>query len=61
MSLLSLIVALAIAGLLCYIVLQIPMPQQFKNVIIGVMILFLVLWVLQAFGILAGMPRLTLK
>jgi predicted RND superfamily exporter protein len=61
MSLLSLIVTLAIAGFVAWIILQIPMPQQFKNVIIGVMILFLVLWVLQAFGILAGVPRLSLK
>lgn len=57
----SIIVVLAIAGFVAWLVMQIPMPQPFRNVILGVMILFLVLWVLQSFGILAGIPRLTLK
>lgn len=61
MSLLPIILALAIIGFLCWILLQIPMPQVFRNVIIGVMILFLVLWVLQALGVVTGLSRLTLK
>ncbi len=61
MSLLSIVIALAITGFLCWLVLQIPMPQPVRNVIIGVMILFLVLWVLQALGVVTGLPHLTLK
>lgn len=58
MSLLSIILALAIVGFLCWLPLQIPMPQPFR---IGVMILFLVIWVLQALGVVTGLSRLTLK
>ncbi len=55
MSLISLVVVLAIAGFLTYAILQIPMPQVFKNIILGVIALFLVLWVLQAFGLTSGL------
>lgn len=61
MSLLSILIVLAIAGFCCWLVLQIPMPQAFKNVIIGIMILFLVIWTLQVLGFDTGLPRLTLK
>lgn len=61
MSLISIIIALAIMGFLGWVIIQIPMPQVFRNVIIGVMILFLVLWVLQVLGVVTGLPRLTLK
>ncbi len=54
MSLISLIVSIAIAGFLVYLALQIPLPQVFKNVIIGLVTLFLVLWVLQELGVNTG-------
>jgi hypothetical protein len=61
MSFISLILALAIFGFLVWLVLQIPMPQVFKNVIIGVVCLFLVIWVLQMLGVETGMPTFRLR
>jgi hypothetical protein len=61
MSFISLILALAIFGFLVWLVLQIPMPQVFKNVIIGVVCLFLVIWVLQMLGVETGMPAFRLR
>lgn len=55
MSLISLLVVLVIAGFVCWLALQVPMAQPFKNVIIGVICLFLVLWLLQQLGLLSGM------
>jgi len=54
-SIISLIVLLAVAGFVVWIVLQIPMPQVFRNVILGVVCLALVLWVLQSFGLISGL------
>lgn len=50
MSLISLLITLAIIGLIVWIILQIPMPSQIKNVIIGVAILFIVIWLLKSIG-----------
>lgn len=61
MSLLTLVLVLAIAGFCCWLVLQIPMPQIFKNIILGVVCLFLVLWILQSLGVSTGLPTLQLK
>lgn len=55
MSLISLLVVLVVAGFVSWLVLQVPMPQPFKNIILGVICLFLVLWVLQQLGLLSGM------
>jgi hypothetical protein len=61
MSLIALILSLAIAGFLCWLVLQIPMPQPFRNVIIGVIIFILILWVLQALGVNTGLSRIRIN
>lgn len=61
MSLISLIITVAILGFLCWLVLQIPLPQPFRNIIIGIIILFMVLWVLQQFGFLGDIGHLRLK
>ncbi len=60
MSFVALLVALAIAGFAVWVILQIPMPQIFKNIIIGVVTIFLVIWVLQLLGLDTGMPKLRL-
>lgn len=53
MSLLSLIIALAVFGLLVWlIVTYVPMPVAVRNIIIGVMVVGLVLYMLNAFGLL---------
>jgi uncharacterized membrane protein YeaQ/YmgE (transglycosylase-associated protein family) len=51
MSIIALLVTLAIAGFVVWIILQIPMPLVFRNIILGVVCLVLVLWVLQQFGL----------
>lgn len=58
MSILTLLLTLAFAGFIVWIILQIPMPAVFHNLIIGVVIFVTVLWLLQAFGLATGLPRL---
>lgn len=61
MSLISLIVAVAIVGFLVWVILQIPMPDPFRKIIISIVCFFLILWVLQALGIATGRPSLRLR
>jgi len=61
MSLISLLVTLAIVGFLIWLILRIPMPAQLQQVIIAVAIVFVVLWVLQQFGVITGFSQLRLK
>lgn len=53
-----LILVLAIVGFLCWLVLQIPMLPIFRNVILGLMVIVLIIWVLQVFGVNTGFHRL---
>lgn len=55
MSLISLLVVLVIVGFVAWALLQIPMPAPFKNIILGVLVLFVVLYVLQSFGLIGGL------
>lgn len=55
-----LIFVIAIFGFLCWVILQIPMPKVFHNVILGLMCLVLVLYVLQMLGVHTGLPRMRL-
>lgn len=61
MNLLSLIITLAIAGFGCWLALKIPMPNEFKHVMVGVIILCLIIFILQQFGFHTGLPTITLK
>jgi hypothetical protein len=61
MSLISLILALAICGFLAWLVLQIPMPVPVRNIFVTVICVFLVIWLLQQFGVDTGLPTLRLK
>lgn len=54
----TLLLTIAIFGFLAWIVLQIPMPSVFRNILLGVMCLLLVIWVLQSLGVSTGIPRL---
>lgn len=56
-----LIIVMALFGFLSYCILQIPMPGPIKNILIGVLIVALVLWVLQVMGIQTGFPRLEFR
>ena len=61
MSLLLLVQILAVAWFCCWLATQMPVPPAFKNVVGGVIYLFLVIWVLQMLGIQTGVPPLSLK
>jgi len=52
MSLISLVVAIAIVGLIVWaITTLIPMPEQFKKAIYVLSVVFLSIYLLQAFGL----------
>lgn len=53
-----LILVLAVSGFVAWVVLQIPMPQIFKNIIFGIMVITLVIFTLQTLGIDTGFPRM---
>ena len=58
MSLISMILVLVIAGFACWLLLQIPMPHPFPQVIAGLICLFVVLWLLQSLGLVNTNLRL---
>jgi uncharacterized membrane protein YeaQ/YmgE (transglycosylase-associated protein family) len=51
MSIIALLVTLAIAGFVVWLIFQIPMAPPFQNIITGIVLLVLVLWVLQQLGL----------
>ena len=58
---LSLILALALVGFCVWLILQIPMPQVFRNVIIGIVVVALIVYLLQWLGVnTLGLPHLRL-
>ncbi len=61
MSLVSLLIVLVVVGFVAWLILQVPLPAPVRNIILGVIVLFLVLWVLQQFGLIAGPLRLRLN
>ncbi len=61
MSLVSILFTLALIGLITWLFCQIPMPIQIRNIIVAVAVIFLVLWVLQHFGVHTGLPSLRLR
>lgn len=54
MVLISLVLTIAVVGFICWIVLQIPMPAIFRNILLGVIAFALVIWLLQSIGLLGG-------
>jgi hypothetical protein len=55
--LISIILGLAVAGFLVWLILQIPAPPIFKNIIMGVVVLCLILWVLRGLGYGGALPQ----
>lgn len=56
MSLLSLIIALALVGFVMYIInTMIPMPPLYKKWMNILVVFFLIIWFLNAMGLLAGL------
>ena len=56
----AIILTIAIAGFIVWIVTQITMPILFKNIIYGVVAIFLIIWVLQVLGFNTGFPSMKL-
>ncbi len=55
MSLISLVVTLAVVGLILWAIeTLIPMDPKFKQIIHVLVIVFVCIWLLQAFGLLSG-------
>lgn len=61
MGLIELVLTLAIVGFVIYLVLQIPMPQIFRTIIIGIISFALVIWLLQSFGLISGFHGVRLR
>jgi hypothetical protein len=60
MSLIGLLVVLIVVGVILYLVnTLIPMDQRIKTIINVIVILFVLLWLLQSFGLIGGSVKLT--
>ncbi len=56
MSLISLVATVIVVGVLLWLVNSyIPMDRKIKHILNGVVVVFLVLWLLNVFGVLAAM------
>jgi hypothetical protein len=54
--LITLLVAVVVAAIVYWIITLIPLPQPFKNIILAILGLILVLWILQTTGVFGGDP-----
>lgn len=61
MPIIPILITIAIAGFIVWLVLQIPMPEPFPKIIIAVVCVVLVLWILQLFGVDTGLPLMRVK
>lgn len=50
----NLLLVLIIVGFVIYVAMQIPMPQIFRTIIIGIVGICLLIWLLQVLGIDTG-------
>lgn len=59
MSLLSIVIVLIVAGVLLWLVNSfIPMDRKIKNILNAVVVIILVIWLLQAFGLLGSIKNI---
>lgn len=58
MNLIHLLLVIAFVGFICWIILQIPMPGIFRNVILGLLGFAVVIWALQILGVSTGFTAL---
>jgi hypothetical protein len=58
-GLLSLLIAVIVIALICYILFwalaQIPLPQPIRAVIVVLVAIILIVWIVNRFGLLAGL------
>lgn len=60
MTLISLVIVLAVVGVLLWLLnTQIPMDATIKKIINIVVVIAVVLWLLKAFGLLSGLSAVT--
>jgi hypothetical protein len=59
MPLLNIIIVLIVVGILLWLVnTYIPMDRKIKNILNAVVVIILVVWLLQAFGLLESLKRI---
>jgi hypothetical protein len=57
MNIIYLILILAVIGFLLWLLLTyVPMPKPFPQIIVGIAVVAVILWLLSAFGLLGGGP-----
>ena len=62
MSLISILVALVVAGVVLWLVnTYIPMDAKIKTIINVVVVIVVVIWLLQAFGVLGNINEIRIK
>lgn len=61
MSLLTVLIVLIVAGVILWLVnTYIPMDRKIKNILNAVVVIVLVIWLLQAFGLLDSLKRINI-
>lgn len=59
MSLITIVIVLIVAGVLLWLVNSfIPMDRKIKNILNAVVVIILVIWLLQAFGLLGSIKNI---
>lgn len=62
MSLIALIVVLVIIGVVLYLInIYLPIDPKIKTILNIVIILFVIIWLLQAFGLLSGLDTVRIR
>ena len=57
MPILSIVITLAVIGLLLYLVTTyVPMADPIKRILVAVVVICVVIWLLQVFGVFAYLP-----
>jgi hypothetical protein len=61
-NIIVLVIVLAVVGFLLYLLLTyVPMPRPFPQLIVGIVVFAIILWLLSAFGLLGGGPTFRLR
>jgi len=58
MNPINLILTLVLMGFIIWLILLIPMPSAIRNIIMGIAILTIVLYILERLNIITGFPHL---
>ena len=58
MSIIGIILVIVLLGVLCWAVTLLPIAPPFRNLIVAVAVILVILWCLQALGVFTGLPRL---